>query len=1065
MEEGGDGNAVTVAVRIRPVNTREQEAGEKPVVAVQGGKTIVVDKNDGSIVHKWAYDYVWDSTKVGTEGCATQQTVYNDYGTKVIKAIFEGFNACIFAYGQTGSGKTHSMMGSGMGEQRGLIPRLCEEIVSRTESHHQADSSHTYSISMSFLEIYQEKVKDLINPTAQNLRVREHPSRGVYVDNLTYVTATSESEIMQCIEDGNKVRHVASTQMNDASSRSHAVFSLEVTHAVTTSLGDEDVTQTTTSKVVLVDLAGSERQKSTGATGERLAEGALINKSLTSLGLVINALAERSKKQLKGDDFKGHVPFRDSTLTWLLKDTLGGNSKTFMVSTISCTDGQADETLSTLRYADRAKSIVTKPVVNEDPIQKIIKALQAEVESYRNQATQYKEKADNADQIIRTKVKKVHEIYRDKLDVYKSKIEELEKSSITARSRSNTLEQEQQMSDTWNEENRRLKAEIEKLDPQKDSESILQLREELSEKQSTFEKERTELRTKADPLTQQLLDYKKKEQSWKKEKARLKSKVVNDLEDYMDAAVQSQSVQQELTDAKIQLQKQQQEMEEHQREWERVKRGNRNSLEREEQEVAWKQRAEEEAKRQEESCKLLEEEQLRLRDKEEDLKNVAEDAHAHLKDHVSKHEGTSADANPKDDLELRARCLSEVREELRQEKSSREQKEYEWSVHEANLLEKLEESNLQSESLAIAEQDRNDVLETLVNKEKEWGEAALAFQQTIKSQESACADLENQVKTNNEMEEQLAALKKELNERKMEEEMRLLEWAEQKAELQAEREERHEELERLANLKKGSEEQAEVARQELSQLAQLHEERKELWEKNERGLEELVDKQERELHEREIECTSTTSELECTRMELLALKEEFQEKEAAWAAEQEKLVNAVKKCHEECQRLKDSASPEYSQASDCLKKKQTILLEKQEEWRAEETELLRQLETKEKEDEEEVLRRQASVSDMEESIRALRDKNETTEMESRVLREMLGKKVEELEKLKKGTVVRWTPNSSSKYCEQCRSTFSFFNRRHHCRKCGELVCGPCSSYRGFVPEISSSPVRICKKCN
>lgn len=289
------------------------------------------------------------------------------------------YNVCIFAYGQTGSGKSYSMMGRLEPEQKGIIPQMCEDLFRRIDELAASDNVQS-TVEVSYMEIYCERVRDLLNPKNKNnnLKVREHPIMGPYVEDLSKLVVKGYNDIDRLIDEGNKARTVAATNMNETSSRSHAVFTLIFTQKrfdPMTDLNTECV-----SKISLVDLAGSERANSTGAQGVRLKEGANINKSLTTLGKVISALAEVSSKQAakskKADSF---IPYRDSVLTWLLRENLGGNSKTAMLAAISPADINYDETLSTLRYADRAKQIVCKAVVNEDANGKLIRELKEEI--------------------------------------------------------------------------------------------------------------------------------------------------------------------------------------------------------------------------------------------------------------------------------------------------------------------------------------------------------------------------------------------------------------------------------------------------------------------------------------------------------------------------------------------------------------------------------------------------------------------------------------------------------------------------------------------------------------
>uniref|UniRef100_A0A452VAG8 Kinesin family member 13B n=1 Tax=Ursus maritimus TaxID=29073 RepID=A0A452VAG8_URSMA len=313
------------------------------------------------------------------EKYAGQDDVFKCLGENILQNAFDGYNACIFAYGQTGSGKSYTMMGTA--DQPGLIPRLCSGLFERTQKEENEEQS--FKVEVSYMEIYNEKVRDLLDPkgSRQTLKVREHNVLGPYVDGLSKLAVTSYKDIESLMSEGNKSRTVAATNMNEESSRSHAVFKITLTHTlydVKSGTSGEKV-----GKLSLVDLAGSERATKTGAAGDRLKEGSNINKSLTTLGLVISALADQSA----GKNKNKFVPYRDSVLTWLLKDSLGGNSKTAMVATVSPAADNYDETLSTLRYADRAKNIVNHAVVNEDPNARIIRDLREEVEKLREQLT------------------------------------------------------------------------------------------------------------------------------------------------------------------------------------------------------------------------------------------------------------------------------------------------------------------------------------------------------------------------------------------------------------------------------------------------------------------------------------------------------------------------------------------------------------------------------------------------------------------------------------------------------------------------------------------------------
>lgn len=363
-----------VAVRVRPFNSRETSKESKCIIQMQGNSTSIINpKNPKEAPKSFSFDYsYWSHTSPEDPCFASQSRVYNDIGKEMLLHAFEGYNVCIFAYGQTGAGKSYTMMGKQEESQAGIIPQLCEELFEKINDNSNEEMS--YSVEVSYMEIYCERVRDLLNPKNKgNLRVREHPLLGPYVEDLSKLAVTSYTDIADLMDAGNKARTVAATNMNETSSRSHAVFTIVFTqkkHDTETDLSTEKV-----SKISLVDLAGSERADSTGAKGTRLKEGANINKSLTTLGKVISALAEVSKKKKKTD----FIPYRDSVLTWLLRENLGGNSRTAMVAALSPADINYDETLSTLRYADRAKQIKCNAVINEDPNAKLVRELKEEV--------------------------------------------------------------------------------------------------------------------------------------------------------------------------------------------------------------------------------------------------------------------------------------------------------------------------------------------------------------------------------------------------------------------------------------------------------------------------------------------------------------------------------------------------------------------------------------------------------------------------------------------------------------------------------------------------------------
>uniref|UniRef100_A0AAR2K8J6 Kinesin motor domain-containing protein n=1 Tax=Pygocentrus nattereri TaxID=42514 RepID=A0AAR2K8J6_PYGNA len=428
---------VKVAVRVRPMNRREKDLKTKCVVEMEGNQTLLLLWSMLLLLSSqvFAYDYCfWSMDEANTAKFAGQEVVFQCLGESLLDNAFQGYNACIFAYGQTGSGKSYTMMGSA--EQPGLIPRLCSSLFQRTAQ--ELREGESFTVEVSFMEIYNEKVRDLLDPkgSSQALRVREHKVLGPYVDGLSRLAVTSYKDIESLMSEGNKSRTVAATNMNEESSRSHAVFNLILTHTL------RDLQSGTSgekvSKLSLVDLAGSERATKTGAAGDRLKEGSNINKSLTTLGLVISALADQGA----GKNRSKFVPYRDSVLTWLLKDSLGGNSRTAMVATVSPAADNYDETLSTLRYADRAKSIINHAVVNEDPNARIIRELREEVDKLKEQLTEaesmkapeLKERLEESEKLIKEMTVSWEEKLRKTEEIAQERQKQLESLGISLQS-------------------------------------------------------------------------------------------------------------------------------------------------------------------------------------------------------------------------------------------------------------------------------------------------------------------------------------------------------------------------------------------------------------------------------------------------------------------------------------------------------------------------------------------------------------------------------------------------------------------------------------------------------
>ncbi|CAM9812948.1 unnamed protein product [Ectocarpus fasciculatus] len=369
---------IKVAVRCRPFSTSERSRGEQSCFRIENGTACLENPANASDIHRFGFDLIYG-------GDSKQISLWTDVGVPAMEKAFAGFNTTIFAYGQTGSGKTFSMqgVGGGSGEGAGIIPRMNEELFARVAREREADANKMFLVTCSYFEIYNEVIYDLLDPNNRKrkgagLEIREHGVLGIYVKGLqardrccTEMVVTSPDSMQRLIDQGMASRTVGSTAMNDTSSRSHSVFTVKVHQKDAT-----DESKSTFAKINLVDLAGSERAKSTGATGARLKEGANINKSLSSLGNVINALVDVANGK------KGvFVPYRNSKLTRVLQESLGGNSLTAMLAALSPAACNFEETLSTLKYASRAKSIKVNAVKNEEASQ--VSRLEEEVRALK----------------------------------------------------------------------------------------------------------------------------------------------------------------------------------------------------------------------------------------------------------------------------------------------------------------------------------------------------------------------------------------------------------------------------------------------------------------------------------------------------------------------------------------------------------------------------------------------------------------------------------------------------------------------------------------------------------
>lgn len=404
-------NPMQVFVRVRCFQRLELERNSsmQPTVEVSPADPshlIVLDPQKGFQKSScFAFTHCFDSLKstVATEGGRQQQEdVYALVGLPVLKSTLEGYNGCIFAYGQTGSGKTYTMYGDGDHDQpdsvpqlekegltasSGIIPRLSKNLLESLEAKKEADECCSYRVEVSFYEIYQEKVYDLLpsglgassSPSSSQgkseLRIRHHALHGPYVEGIRTRVISNYSEVSPIIQQGMKARHTAATKFNDRSSRSHAIISFSILQVF---LDSEGQTTGISSTLNLVDLAGSERTGAAGSEGVQLKDGISINLSLTVLGRVIDTLADCSQRGSRHSSIS--IPYRESKLTWILSDSLGGNSKTAMIATISPHISNYEEMKQTLRYASRAREIVNLAIINEDPHIRRIKALASEVE-------------------------------------------------------------------------------------------------------------------------------------------------------------------------------------------------------------------------------------------------------------------------------------------------------------------------------------------------------------------------------------------------------------------------------------------------------------------------------------------------------------------------------------------------------------------------------------------------------------------------------------------------------------------------------------------------------------
>ncbi|KAM3594490.1 uncharacterized protein V6R79_008933 [Siganus canaliculatus] len=462
---------VKVAVRVRPPSAREIADGGRLAVQVEDKfvkiRNVKLDgRTDGAVdsrekLLEFRFDYCYWSVDPADPHFASQEEVFQDLGVSVLSGASEGYNVCLFAYGQTGSGKTYTMMGTP--DSIGLTPRICRGLFRSEDTF--PDGQNSSRVEISFLEIYNERVRDLLSRGEQkkrsSLRVREHPEKGPYVQDLSQHVVSDCKQALDLLEEGISNRITAATHNHDASSRSHAIFTIQYTQAIL----ENNLPSETVSKINLVDLAGSERADPNYCR-DRLTEGSNINKSLVTLGIVISALAQNSQmssscqsinsmaSEADSSTVGSHssslsgggrrhcfIPYRDSVLTWLLKDSLGGNSKTIMIATVSPSASSYNETLSTLRYAAHARNIVNKPRVNEDASVRLIRELREEIdrlksmllsfEMQRNPSPSLSDERDgNLSDIVLQNELKVEQLTKDWSEGWRDKKELLEQYSV-----------------------------------------------------------------------------------------------------------------------------------------------------------------------------------------------------------------------------------------------------------------------------------------------------------------------------------------------------------------------------------------------------------------------------------------------------------------------------------------------------------------------------------------------------------------------------------------------------------------------------------------------------------
>eukprot|EP00730_Choanoeca_flexa_P016383 TRINITY_DN7720_c0_g1_i1.p1 TRINITY_DN7720_c0_g1~~TRINITY_DN7720_c0_g1_i1.p1 ORF type:complete len:788 (+),score=209.67 TRINITY_DN7720_c0_g1_i1:26-2365(+) len=392
MASGG----VLVAVRCRPFLPVESAEDSAQVVTMIEDTTHVAVKNSNGVDDERKFQQFkahW-SVFPGGNDYVNQVQVFEGIGQQAVDAILSGYNVCVFAYGQVASGKTYTTFGTP--DDPGVFPRICQALLTQVTA-----SNSNFSMDVSFLDLYNEKVFDLLDQSGKSdsskLRVREHPQTGPFVEGLSWHKVRTADDVMFMMQRGLALRHTGETSLHADAHRGHGIFSIVFKQFT----AEHGVLTERTSRINLVDMAGVERLSTQGSvTDLRVKEGGNTNKSLTVFGQCLNGLAERARSasdaksaKAKPRTGKAHVPYRDSNLTFLLKESLGGNSKTFMIATISPAAMNRKETLATLHYADRAKKIINRAVVNEDRNSEVVKELKTEISRLERALERAKTKA------------------------------------------------------------------------------------------------------------------------------------------------------------------------------------------------------------------------------------------------------------------------------------------------------------------------------------------------------------------------------------------------------------------------------------------------------------------------------------------------------------------------------------------------------------------------------------------------------------------------------------------------------------------------------------------------